>query len=209
MIGRIHGTLLSKTAPEVLIDVQGLAYEVLVPLTCFYALPASGQIATLYTHFVVREDAQLLFGFRDVATRDLFRELIKVNGVGPKMALAILSALDRSELVDCILQERLSTLVRVPGIGKKTAERLLIELRDRAKSWAPATDDLLTEPQARRSQRASSDHQWRDDAISALRALGYKTQEAEKAVTNVLKQQTPDNGEQLIKLALRHMLNGN
>lgn len=205
MIGRIQGTLLHKQAPEVLVDVAGLGYEVFVPLTCFYNLPATGQQATLHTHFVVREDAQLLFGFSDIATRDIFRELIKVNGVGPKMGLAILSALDRQELIDCVLEERLTTLVRVPGIGKKTAERLLIELRDRVKKWgAPA--DLLSEPQIPLSNRSTLAGTARDDAHSALLALGYKASEADKALSAVEKNHQPASGEEFIKLALKQML---
>ena len=205
MIGRIQGTLLHKQAPEVLVDVAGLGYEVFVPLTCFYNLPATGQQTTLYTHFVVREDAQLLFGFSDIATRDIFRELIKVNGVGPKMGLAILSALDRQELIDCVLEERLTTLVRVPGIGKKTAERLLIELRDRVKKWgAPA--DLLSEPQIPLSNRSTLAGTARDDAHSALLSLGYKAAEADKALNSVEKNHAPTSGEEFIKLALKQML---
>lgn len=205
MIGRIQGTLLHKQAPEVLIDVAGIGYEVFVPLTCFYTLPSIGAQTTLYTHFVVREDAQLLFGFTNIATRDLFRELIKVNGVGPKMGLAILSALDRQELIDCVIEERLTTLVRVPGIGKKTAERLLIELRDRVKKWGHGAD-LLSEPQTQTNTASTLAGSARDDAFSALLALGYKSSEADKALSAIEKHHQPASGEEFIKLALKQML---
>ncbi len=131
MIGSLRGTLLEKHPPLLLVDVQGVGYEVHAPMTTFYQLPALGSDIHLHTHFVVREDAQLLYGFIDKSTRELFRELIRINGLGPKMALAILSALDASELVLCIQNNQINTLTKVPGIGRKTAERLLVEMRDR------------------------------------------------------------------------------
>lgn len=206
MIGSLRGILLEKQPPQLLVDVQGVGYEVQVPMTGFYQLPAIGTEVLLHTHFVVREDAQLLFGFVDRQSRELFRELVKVNGVGPKMALAILSALDATELVACVQQNNLNTLVRVPGIGRKTAERLLVELRDRVEHWSGKTnidpgatskigiDNFTSAPSARQ------------DAESALLALGYKAQEAEKAISSALKESATGSSEELIRLALKKML---
>lgn len=131
MIGQLRGTLLEKRPPVLLLDVNGVGYEVEAPMTVFYDLPDTGESLTLHTHFVVREDAQLLYGFADRYERELFRALIKVNGVGPKMALAILSGIEADRLAQCIHDQDTTSLVKVPGIGKKTAERLVIEMRDR------------------------------------------------------------------------------
>ena len=205
MIGSLRGTLLEKQPPQLLVEVQGVGYEVHVPMTGFYQLPAIGAEVLLHTHFVVREDAQLLFGFVDRQSRELFRELIKVNGVGPKMALAILSALDAGELIGCVQQNNLNTLVRVPGIGRKTAERLLVELRDRVEHWAGKSNADLSA-----SRIDTGSHQptpsARQDAESALLALGYKAQEAEKAITSALKECATGSSEELIRLALKKML---
>ena len=131
MIGRLQGRVLDKQAPDLLLDVQGVGYEVLVSLSTFFAVPDIGETVTLHTHFVVREDAQLLFGFAELSERSLFRHLIKVNGVGPKMALAILSGMSATEFALCVHNNDVATLVKLPGVGKKTAERLVIEMRDR------------------------------------------------------------------------------
>jgi Holliday junction DNA helicase RuvA len=131
MIGRLYGMLLEKHPPDILLDVNGVGYELSMPMNCFYQLPDMGAFVSLYTHFVVREDAQLLYGFISQTERLLFRELIKANGVGPKLALAILSAMTANEFVDCVATENIAKLVKIPGVGKKTAERLLIEMRDK------------------------------------------------------------------------------
>ena len=131
MIGRIRGTLAEKQPPEILVDVAGVGYEIHMPMTSFYQLPAVGEEVVVYTHFVVREDAQLLFGFADKMERGLFRELIKANGVGPKLGLAILSGMSASQFLASVQNEDVSALVSLPGIGKKTAERLVVELKDR------------------------------------------------------------------------------
>ena len=144
MIGRLRGTLIEKMSPEILIECHGVGYEVTMPMTSIYALPELNQQATLYTHFVVREDAQLLYGFANKVERKLFRLLIKVNGVGPKLALAILSGMSADQFVSCVVHDDLSTIVKIPGVGKKTAERLLIEMRDRLKDWQ--TDSLTHLP---------------------------------------------------------------
>ena len=142
MIGRLRGILLEKQPPEVLLDVSGVGYEIQLPMSSFYSLPELGLEAIIYTHFVVREDAQLLYGFADKHERAMFRELIKVNGVGPKLALAILSGMSANQFVQCIHNDAVTTLVKLPGVGKKTAERLVVEMKDRLKNWSGA--DLLT-----------------------------------------------------------------
>jgi Holliday junction DNA helicase RuvA len=131
MIGRLQGKVIEKQAPDLLIDVQGVGYEVLVSLNTFFGVPATGESVTLHTHFVVREDIQQLYGFSTQSERQLFRHLIKVNGVGPKMALAILSGMSANDFAICVHNNDIATLVKLPGVGKKTAERLLIEMRDK------------------------------------------------------------------------------
>lgn len=205
MIGSLRGTLLEKHPPLLLLDVGGVGYEVQAPMTTFYQLPAVGKEVALHTHLVVREDAQLLYGFIDKATKELFRELIRINGLGPKMALAILSALDGDELAQCIRQNHIDTLIKVPGIGRKTAERLLVEMRDRVTHWhsSEVTQTDSTHLLATLSPTAPS---MRADAESALQALGYKAQDAEKVVLAVLKEQAVESREELIRLALKRML---
>ena len=135
MIGFLRGRLLVKQPPDIVLDVAGIGYEVQVPMTTLFALPALGEEVTLLTHFVVREDAQLLYGFLDEADRRLFRELIKVSGVGPKLALALLSGMDARAFAQCLQRDDVATLVALPGVGRKTAERLLVEMRDKAGKW--------------------------------------------------------------------------
>ncbi|GAD89265.1 Holliday junction branch migration protein RuvA [Vibrio halioticoli] len=204
MIGRLRGTLIEKQPPELLIEVAGVGYEVQMPMSCFYELPEIGQEAIIYTHFVVREDAQLLYGFNSVSERALFREVIKANGVGPKLGLGILSGMTASQFVSCVEHEDISTLVKLPGVGKKTAERLVVEMKDRLKGWGagdlftPATDA------APMDSAMSSDQNAVDEAVSALLALGYKPQMASKAISQIAK---PDmTSESLIKEALRAMV---
>lgn len=199
MIGRISGVLLEKQAPSLLIDVQGVGYEVEVPMSTIYQLPPIGEPVVLHTHFVVREDAQLLYGFADKRERLLFRALIKVNGVGPKLALTILSGIESQDFVRCIRDNDTVSLVRLPGVGKKTAERLLIEMRDRLKDWElpentanTHTSDLLVD--------------YAGEAESALIALGYKPQEAAKAISAVNKEGS-ESSESLIRMALKNMVN--
>ncbi|CAH0532994.1 Holliday junction ATP-dependent DNA helicase RuvA [Vibrio stylophorae] len=206
MIGRLRGELLEKQPPEVLIDVGGVGYEVQLPMSCFYSLPECGQPVVIYTHFVVREDAQLLFGFNHKQERALFRELIKANGVGPKLALAILSAMNASQFVQCVEREDTSALVKIPGVGKKTAERLVVELKDRLKGWGGV--DLFT-PAADMAGFAGHDDPLmldsaEQEAISALVALGYKPAQAEKVVKAVAKDDM--RSEDLIREALRSMV---
>ncbi len=199
MIGKISGILEEKTTHSALINVQGLCYEVEVPISTAFALPDCGQTIVLFTHFVVREDAQLLYGFMQKQDREMFRILIKINGVGPKMAIAILSGLDSSALARCVADDDVSTLVKLPGVGKKTAERLLIELRDKVKGLAenPGTEQSV---QSGAQINASIE----DEAESALIALGYKAQDAARAIK--LSKAPDQTLESLIKSALKSML---
>lgn len=206
MIGRLRGILVEKLAPDVLLEAAGVGYEVQLPMTSFYQLPEIGQETVLYTHFVVREDAQLLYGFVSSAERALFRQLIKANGVGPKLALTILSGLSAEDFVRCVQLDDLTTLVKLPGIGKKTAERLLVEMRDRLKDWGmQASSNSGTVAQGTPVVlNLSSSEQASQDAVGALLSLGYTQQQASKAVQKV---KTDDmSSEQLIKAALRSMM---
>lgn len=178
MIGRLRGKIVQKQPPQLLIDVQGVGYEVSASMSTFYQLPDQGQDVTLHTHLVVREDAHLLYGFATEAERSLFRTLIKVNGVGPKLALTILSGMSAEDFIRCVHENNTAALVSLPGVGKKTAERLLVELRDRLKDevvnqegasmMSPALATVASSPSG--------------DAVSALIALGYKPQEASRMV---------------------------
>ncbi|MFV9656509.1 Holliday junction branch migration protein RuvA [Pseudomonas sp. NY15366] len=201
MIGRLRGTLAEKQPPHLLLDVNGVSYELEVPMTTLYRLPAVGEPVTLHTHLVVREDAHLLYGFFEKRERELFRELIRLNGVGPKLALALMSGLEVDELVRCVQAQDTAALVKVPGVGKKTAERLLVELKDRFKAWEsiPSIAPLVVEPQL--AQAVSSAE---NDAVSALISLGYKPQEASRAVAAV--KEDGMSSEDLIRRALRGMV---
>lgn len=202
MIGHLRGILLEKSPPEILLEVNGIGYEVLLPMTSFYHLPEVNMEASIYTHLVVREDAHLLFGFYHKQDRTLFRELIKTNGVGPKLALAILSAMSVSEFSYAIEREELSKLVKIPGVGKKTAERLIVELKGKFKAYQH--DDFFIEQTATQSGIETDKVSATDDAISALVALGYKPAEAEKMVKRVAKPEW--DSEQLIREALKSAL---
>lgn len=208
MIARLHGILLEKSPPFLIVDVQGVGYELEASMNTFFRLPETGNPVQLFTHFVVREDAQLLYGFSDQPEQLLFRALIKANGVGPKLALAILSAMTGDELITCLHQENASALTRIPGVGKKTAERLIIELRDRVKNLYPSqtlerpSDDLS-------AGLLTSSHTHREEAESALIALGYKPAQASKAVAQAEQALTGEiSSEALIRSALRTMVAG-
>ena len=176
MIGLLRGRLLSRKPPTLLLDVQGVGYEVDAPLTTFYELPEVGTEVTLYTHLAVREDAHTLYGFLKSGDRSLFRMLLRVNGVGARLALAILSGMETSRFISCVQEGDSAALVRLPGIGKKTAERLIIELRDRLESGQGGVSAAGGEPSA---VAAASPV---EDAVSALVGLGYKPQEASRMV---------------------------
>ncbi|MCU1716775.1 Holliday junction branch migration protein RuvA [Pseudomonas sp. 5P_3.1_Bac2] len=200
MIGRLRGTLAEKQPPHVIVDVGGVGYELEVPMTTLYRLPSVGEPLTLHTHLVVREDAQLLYGFAEKRERELFRELIRLNGVGPKLALALMSGLEVDELVRCVQAQDTSVLVKVPGVGKKTAERLLVELKDRFKAWetSPTMAGLVVEPRAGTANSAEN------DAVSALISLGYKPQEASRAVSAIKEDGL--SSEDMIRRALKGMI---
>ena len=196
MIGRLQGKVINKQAPDLLLDVQGVGYELLIPLNTFFEIPDIGETVTLHTHFVVREDAQQLYGFSRLEERALFRDLIKINGVGPKMALAILSGMSVDEFVRCVRRDDVATLVKIPGVGKKTAERLLIEIRDKIATLSP---------EAHNENNQTVDQDIGLEAESALTALGYRPQDAAKMVNNV-KDQGITSAEQLIRAALKSMV---
>ncbi len=206
MIGRLRGLLLEKTAPDVLIECNGVGYEVTMPMTSIYTLPELDKEAVVYIHFVVREDAQLLYGFANKVERKLFRLLIKVNGVGPKLGLAILSSMSADQFVSCVKHDDVSTIVKIPGVGKKTAERLLIEMRDRLKDWqvdakSVITDNLLI-PNDYDENTFVNDE--KGDAINALISLGYNQSQADKAVKAIFEKGM--KSEDLIRNALKAML---
>jgi holliday junction DNA helicase RuvA len=187
MIGKLTGTLSEKNPPQVLVDCHGVGYEVDVPMSTFYNLPGIGDKVSLLTHFVVREDAQILFGFGSASEREAFRQLIKISGVGPRTALAVLSGMSVSDIGQAVTQQDASRLVKVPGIGKKTAERLLLELKGKigADLGLPGTGAL-------------NDNQ--GDILQALVSLGYSEKEAAAAVKPLPKDASVPDG---IKLALK------
>lgn len=199
MIGRLQGELIYKQPPGLMIDVNGVGYELEAPMSTFYQLPECGQQVTLHIHMIVREDAQTLYGFHDLADRSLFRTLLKVNGVGAKMALTILSGMDSNGFKNCIQFGDTDALVRLPGVGKKTAERLIVELRDRL------GDEAVPTIVNGAGGRTDSVRNYVEEAISALTALGYKGPEAMRMVKNV-KDET-SSCEDLIRLALKTSLN--
>lgn len=212
MIGRITGILLEKQAPELLIDVQGLGYEVQVSLTTYFDLPSCGETVTLHTHFVVREDAQLLFGFAHQSERELFRTLIKISGVGPKMALAILSGMTARDFVRCVHNNDTATLVKLPGVGKKTAERLIVEVRDKLASFSESFfggdgESGASSDGSPELPLSSKQSDTIAEAESALIALGYKPQEAARMVNAVVSDDEGDaqTSEELIRLSLKSM----
>ncbi|MFE8646519.1 Holliday junction branch migration protein RuvA [Sphingomonas sp. NCPPB 2930] len=186
MIGRLHGLLAEKNPPQVLLDVQGVGYEVDVPMSTFYNLPATGERVMLLTHFIVREDAQLLYGFLTAQERDAFRLLVKISGIGPRMALAVLSGMNIGELAQAVSLQETGRLVKVPGIGKKTAERLLLELKGKLGADIGVRTGTASDAQA--------------DILQALIALGYSDKEAGAALKALPADVGVSDG---IKLALR------
>jgi len=194
MIGTLRGTLIQKQAPLLLVEVSGIGYELFAPMSTFYHLPEINNPVQLLTHFVVREDAQILYGFLRNHERLLFRTLIKVSGIGPKAALSILSGMTVDDFTQCVESDDALRLTRIPGIGKKTAERLIVELRHTISQWQT---DMDKTPQ-------TSTHPGRlQEAISALTALGYKTHQAKQVMTRVYKPE--HSSEDLIRLALQQM----
>ena len=178
MIGRLQGTILEKQPPIILIDVHGVGYELEASMSTFYHLPECGESIILHTHLVVREDAQLLYGFHTLSERQMFRNLIKISGVGPKLALTILSGMSAEDFSRCILESDSKALTRLPGVGKKTAERLVIELKDRLEKEDVFKLPGVATPAERQANPVN-------DAVSALISLGYKAQQASQMIRGI------------------------
>jgi Holliday junction DNA helicase RuvA len=203
VIGRIHGALAEKLAPDILVDVHGIFYELQVPMSTIYQLPAPGEMVQLYTHLVVREDAHLLYGFHSLQERQMFRSLIKVSGVGPKMALAILSGMAVDEFVRTIRVNDIAGLTRMPGIGRKTAERLIVEMKDRLSEWGGELSSTWLE-ETNAVVGVMGERQLTQEAETAMVALGYKPQEAARMIAQALKKDSAiGSSEELIRQALR------
>jgi Holliday junction DNA helicase RuvA len=195
MIGLLRGRILGKHPPQLLLDVQGVGYEIEAPMTTFYDLPGVGAEVTLYTHLAVREDAHTLYGFGTLADRNLFRSLLRVNGVGGRLALTLLSGMDAIAFSACVRAGDVAALVRLPGVGKKTAERLIMEMRDRL----DASDGVGIAPAVRGTGSATINPL--EEAVSALIGLGYKPQEASRMVRAI---ETADlTSEDIIRQALQ------
>ena len=201
MIGRLSGILIQKQPPLLMIDVHDVGYEVQAPMSTFYQLPELDHPVVLLIHMVVREDAQLLYGFYSESERLLFRSLIKVNGVGPKLALTILSGISADEFVQVIKNNDESGLIRLPGIGKKTAQRLIVEMRDRLDDWKNDSPDSMGNTSTE-SENLISEQDMIREAVSAMIALGYKPAEASKMISQLDVQDR--SSEMLIKQALKN-----
>lgn len=197
MIGRLRGKIIHKQAPDLLLDVGGVGYELLASMTTFIDLPELNSEITLFTHLIVREDAHTLYAFSSEKERALFRLLLKVNGVGPKMALAIVSGMTASEFAAQVHSGDVAGLTRLPGVGKKTAERLIIEMRDRL----PETEN---EPETEATPLSPGIHQLEDEAVAALLALGYKPAQASKMVSSASDKDL--SVEQIVRNALKASL---
>ena len=196
MIGHLKGKIISKSPPEVLLEVQGIGYEVLCPMSTFYELDNLSDDVLLFTHLSIKEDAHTLFGFITKDEKNVFRELIRVNGVGPKVALAILSNLSVHSLVECISTEDADLLAKTPGIGKKTALKLIVELQDRL-SKLDLTGSLANSSEIKQNSNPNS-----KQALEALQSLGFKAKEANRMVSKIEDQEL--STEQLIRLALQN-----
>lgn len=194
MIGQLTGNIIEKKPPVLLLDVNGVGYEVHAPMRTFYHFEQQTTAATLLTHLIVRDDQHTLYGFHDRRERSLFLRLIKVNGIGPKLALAILSGIEADHFVHCIHQQDPSTLIKIPGVGKKTAERMVMEMRDKLDEWQMSSTTPNT---------PNPTDQNTSDAVDALQALGFKPAEAKRAVTQV--HQPEHSSEHLIRLALQQL----
>jgi holliday junction DNA helicase RuvA len=193
MIGRISGTLVEKNPPQIMVDVQGVGYEIDVPMSTFYNLPGVGERVVLYTHLVVREDAHLLFGFASESERKAFRQLLKISGVGARTALSLLSGMSVADLVQAVAMQDAGRLTKVPGIGKKTAERLLLELKDKLGA------ELTVGVAVNRAAPASG------DVLNALLALGYNEKEARYALKQLPEGLNVSDG---IRQALKSLARG-
>jgi len=202
MFSRLRGFLIEKQPPLLVIDIQGIGYEVEAPMSTFYHLPALNEEISLFVHFSVREDAQVLYGFINEKERQLFRHLIRISGVGPKLALSILSSMELQFFIQCIQENNTARLIRIPGVGKKTAERLVIEMRDRLKNWQTEKSDTATS--STHSALIQGLTSPADDAVSALIALGYKPKDASIWVNSI--EESGLSSEELIRRALQKAL---
>ena len=200
MIGLLRGKILGKQPPHLLLDVHGVGYEIEAPMTTFYDLPSVGDEVTLFTHLAVRDDAHILYGFAKPSDRDLFRNLLRVNGVGAKLALTILSGMDTTTFAGCIQDGNTAALVRLPGVGKKTAERLIMEMRDRLGVMTAGQGSGVPQAGMGGTRMANPT----EEAVTALIGLGYKPQEASRMVRAI---ETADlSSEEIIRNALQSTL---
>ncbi|MDZ7852864.1 MAG: Holliday junction branch migration protein RuvA [Halomonas sp.] len=204
MIGRLRGTLLEKQPPWIVVDVAGVGYELEASMTTLVAMPGTGEPVSLYTHLTIRDDAHLLYGFAREQERALFRALIKVNGIGPKLALGILSGMDEDAFVRCVMDDDIKSLTRLPGVGKKTAERLLIEMRDRFPHWEQP-GELAVGTNVAAGSVSSDTADPVADAEAALVSLGYKPAEAARMLVGL---EASGSTEAMIKAALTRRLAG-
>ncbi|MEW9906534.1 MAG: Holliday junction branch migration protein RuvA [Candidatus Symbiodolus clandestinus] len=205
MISRLNGIIIEKQPPYLVLEVQGVGYELQLSMNCFYRLPAAGESTILLTHHWIREEVQQLYGFTEAAARTLFRALIKISGVGPKLALVILSGLTVSQFIAAVEQDDSSRLVKLPGVGKKTAERLMVEMRDRCHTifQASPTEGVPSSSHCPSSVN-NSNRETQQAATAALVALGYKANEAQHLIQQIWQ---PDSScETLIRLALRRLV---
>jgi len=203
MIGRLKGIIVSKHPPKLLLDVNGVGYELESPMTTFYRISeVSKPEVTVYTHLSIREDSHALYGFIEPKERDLFRLLIRINGIGPRLGLAILSGMSISEFVECINNEDYTRLVRLPGVGKKTAERLIIEMREKMNNWTQELEQHSCKSTI--SKNIIQNNTASNEAISALLSLGFRASESNKAIANVNENGLPS--EELIRRALKAMV---
>jgi len=205
MIGYLYGQVIDKKPPQIMLDVQNVGYELEAPMSTFAHVPEVNHFVKLYTHLLIREDQQLLFGFSDLHQRSLFRSLIRVSGVGAKMAIAILSSIEPDEFARCVQDDDIQTLTRMPGIGRKVAQKLVIEMRDKVKDWPQKTTNDSASVDSAVTHEISSSAS--EEATEALVALGYKPAEAKRAVAKAA-QQTPQgeqnsDAEKLIRQALK------
>jgi Holliday junction DNA helicase RuvA len=195
MISRLTGILAAKSAPHILVDCNGVGYEADVSMTTFYRLPEVGEQISIWTHLLVKEDAHSLVGFHDEQERSLFRQLIRINGVGPKLALTILSGIDEQQFALCVSNNDVAMLTRLPGVGKKTAERLIIEMRDKLDAITTETPSM---------QSPASGQSMKQEAIQALQALGYKPADADRMIDRALSAEGSGSSvSELIRSALQ------
>ena len=199
MIGRIKGKLVVKDPPMILVDVNGVGYEIEVPVRVLFELPELNSEVTIITHMIVREDAQLLCGFNNYQQRDLFRKLLKVSGIGAKSALAVLSTMSTGEFVAMVQSKDINAIVKIPGVGKKTAERLVLEMRDKLGDFAEGD---LSYPQATASNLNNMPATAQSEALIALQSLGFKPQEVNMLIKKLAKDGM--TAEEIIRLCLQH-----